>query len=196
MLATLLSVMALFISLVTASGCTLPTKINDRLTYATEKVLIERYKKAPAIDFVIDDATKKYQFEDTPSGLIMFPHTRQFPIGWTFAAYLEQAARAALRPPSLNPSQVGVHLSTCNMRYTNSAVGTGVDWVEIILTIDTTFPGQATPVPIKVRREVDAPSEETVQMDLGDRAIVRAMEGLVTDFIDNVVERMTYKPQK
>jgi len=196
MLVTLLSVMVLFTSLITASGCTLPTKINDRLTYATEKVLVERYKKAPAIDFVIDEATKKYQFDDTPSGIIGSLSSRQFPIGWTFAAYLEQAARAALRPPSVNSAQVGVHLSTCKMRYTNSAAGTGVDWVEIILTIDTTFPGQATPVPIKVRREVDAPAEETVQMDLGDRAIVRAMEGLVTDFIDEVIKHMSYKFQK
>lgn len=151
----------LIISTSLASGCTYPTKINDRLSYAMEKQFAEQYQTTPPINFEIDKATKEFEFTDTSSGFIGAAAFRKFPIGWTFSAYLEQAEKSALRSNKEVPTTVGVHLSDCRLKYTNSGFGTGVDWVNISLLIDTTFPGDSAPRKISLHREVDMPMEET-----------------------------------
>lgn len=187
----------LLISFSLSSACTYPTKINDRLSYAMEKHFVEQYKAAPSITFEIDKATKDYEFTDTASGFVGAAANRQFPIGWTFSAYLEQAEKAALRSSKELPINVGVHLSDCKLRYTNSGFGTGVDWIDISLLVDTTFPGYGTPRQISIRREVDMPMEETSLMGSNDRALVKAMEGLVADYLTTVVsEAKTIKERR
>jgi hypothetical protein len=188
------SVFILTLCLMVMSGCTISQTINDRLSYAAEQNLVERFQKAPAINFVADDATKAYQYESTPSGMVGAATWKRFPIGWTFVAYLEQAATAAFHPPGISPTQVRVHLSSCEMRYTNSGLHTGVDWVDITLTIDAYFSNQvrhAQPVAIKIHRIIDAPVEKTALTNSGYSVIVEAMEGLVTDFLDEVVRLST-----
>jgi hypothetical protein len=170
-----------------ASGCTYPTKINDRLSYAMEKQFVEKYQATPPISFEIDKATKGFEFTGTASGFIGAAAYRKFPIGWTFAAYLDQAEKAALRSDKGVPIIVGVHLSDCQLKYSNSGFGTGVDWVNISLMIDTTFPGESAPRKLSLHREVNLPMEETSLTGENDRALVRAMEGLVSDYIGQVV---------
>ena len=177
----------LIVSACLASGCTLPIQINDRLSYAAEKQFVEQYQATLPISFEIDKATKEFEFTDTVSGFIGGGAYLKFPIGWTFSAYLEQAEKAALRSDKGAPITVGVHLSDCQLKYTKSGWGTGVDWVNISLMIDTIFPGDSAPRKLSLHREVDMPMEETVQMGGNDRALVRAIEGLVADYIAQVV---------
>ena len=177
----------LIVSACLASGCRFPTKINDRLSYATEKQFVVQYQATPPISFEIDKATKEFEFTDTASGFVGGGAYRQFPIGWTLSAYLEQAEKAALRSDKGVPITVGVHLSDCQLKYTNSGFGTGVDWVSISLMIDTTFPGDSAPRKLSLHREVDMPMEEMALMGGDDRALVRALEGLVADYIAQVV---------
>ena len=183
----------LIVSACLASGCTFPMQINDRLSYAAEKQFVEQYQATLPISFEIDKATKEFEFTDTASGFVGGALYLKFPIGWTFSAYLEQAEKAALRSDKGAPITVGVHLSDCQLKYTNSALLffgwflTGVDWVNISLMIDTIFPGDSAPRKLSLHREVDMPMEETVQMGGNDRALVRAIEGLVADYIAQVV---------
>lgn len=178
----------LIVSACLASGCTYSIHINDRLSYATEKQLVTQYQATPPISFKIDKATKEFEFTDTASGFVGGGAFLKFPIGWTFSAYLEQVEKSALRSDKGVPVTVGVHLSDCQMKFTYSGFLTGVDWVNISLLIDTTFPGDSVPRKLFLHREIDMPMEETALMGVPNSlALVRAMEGLVADYIAQVV---------
>lgn len=179
------AVVALLFTFVT--GCTLKVTINDRLSFATEQKIVQHYSKAPAILFVIDDATKGYELESYPSGFVGAAASKQFPIGWTLTAYLEQAGTAAFQRPGVTPTQIGVHLSSANISYTNSGFITGIDWVDLTLTLQTTIPREHQTRAINVRRTVDVPVSQTALQNSKYDVMAEVMELLVVDYIDEIV---------
>lgn len=184
-----MSVSLTLMILMIVSGCTFPLKVDDRLSYATQQKLVERYRGAPLIAFSVDEASRELTVTEFASGFVRGGAKMAFPIGWTFTAYLEQVQKTAFsygNDPS--PLALSIRITSCDIRYTNSAISGIVDWVDITLRIETTYPGQSSPVQSSLRQAVDLPVEETVQgYANSDRAFVLALELLVRDYVDAVL---------
>ena len=178
------------------AGCTFSTTLNDRLTYGAEKALLDRHTGAQAMNFTMDQTTRKFEYTGFPSGILGSATQRSFPIGATFTAYVEQAQKALFNPVNGAAIPIGVHLAKCQLEYTNSATAfmggrRAIDWVDITLIVDTLFPWEnGKPTQITVHRITDTSVTEMAESTDPYRSVTTALTGLVSDFIDEVVRQV------
>lgn len=180
------------------TGCTFSTTLDDRLAYSTEKSLMDRHKGAKALNFAMDQETRQFEYTGHPSGVLGIASQRSFPIGSTFAAYLEQSQKAIFSPANHGAEiPIGVHLADCQLKYTNSATAfTGmrraVDWVDITLTVETQFPwDKEKPTRITIHREDEATVNEMAEATNTYLSVTRALSGIVSDYVDEVIRRVS-----
>ena len=178
------------------AGCTFSTTLNDRLTYSAEKALLDRHTGTKGMNFTMDQTTRKFEYTGFPSGILGSATQRNFPIGATFTAYVEQAQKAIFSPANGAAIPIGVHLAKCQLEYTNSATAfmggrRAIDWVDITLTVDTLFPWEnGKPTQITVHRVTDTSITEMAESTDPYRSVTRTLTGLTSDYIDEVIRQV------
>lgn len=185
----------------TLAGCTFSTTLNDRLPYSTEKALLDRHHGAPALHFTMDPPTHAFEYTGFPNGILGSATQRSFPIGATFAAYVEQAQKAIVSPATGAVIPIEVHLAQCQVQYTNSATAfmggrRAIDWVDITLIMDTRFPWQSgTPIPITLHRVTDMSVTDMAEATDPYRSVTQTLASLVSDYFDEVLRQVAAHAQ-
>jgi len=190
----LLKVLALAILGIALTSC-IPQAyhIDERLPFTLFQSVKSRYVGKPAIIITVDDPSRTLQVikaEHSPLRKLLGERTGySFPIGPTFAAYLQQAQEAAgfyaAKEKAITVTatieNVDLYFS---LRETHSSLSY-IDWVSITLTIATAENGKVLQR-TTLSRELSLKGAEIAYAF--DRALRITLGQLVLDYLDEVVK--------
>ncbi len=190
------AVVACFIASLCAvcGGCSpLPYRLHNELSPDALQTIKTRYQGTRPFSVILDTESKNLSLTKATqdaqekwygdrAGLI-------FPIGHTFAAYLEQAQQAAWgASQTKNVRQFTARVANADLSYTMrlGVLNSYIDWAALRLTMFT-IDENGDLYPLTLRREITVSAREASSQGQ-DLALTAAIRQLVLDYLDAVMQ--------